>query len=73
MQTGHPIWRILNHQGRTLSWLAERTGYSPAFVRGMKIGQWPISEAFRQKAAVALDLPIDVLFLSASPEPAEVA
>ncbi len=59
-----PIWRVLEHQGRSLKWLAERTGYAHQYVRKMKIGLAPISLEFRERCAAALDLPLDVLFFS---------
>lgn len=64
----HPVWRIMEHQQRTLIWLARRTGYSHSHVKCVKSGQWPASAEFRRKCSWALDLPEDMLFLPAPTE-----
>jgi len=33
------IWEILEHQGRTMKWLARRVGYSISYVKQIKYGQ----------------------------------
>lgn len=65
----HPIWRILDHQGRKLLWLARKTGYSESHVRAIRSGAFPASEGFRKRCAEALDLPADVLFHPRGAEP----
>lgn len=59
-----PIWAVLREQGRNLKWLARRMGYSHGYVRGVACGMDPVTAAFRQRAANALDLPVGVLFSS---------
>lgn len=58
-----PIWTILEHQGRSLKWLANRTEYSYSYVNQVRTGHVPLSEAFKRKCVWAMDLPRDVLFL----------
>lgn len=58
-----PIWTILEYQDRTLKWLARRTGYEYGYIRKLRIGAAPITAEFRRKAAAAMDLPENVLFL----------
>jgi hypothetical protein len=58
----HPLWTILAHQGRSLAWLARRTGYSEQLVRSVSCGRRNASHEFRAKCADALDLPEFVLF-----------
>lgn len=72
----HPIWRILEHQGRSLKWLAARTGYSEDLVIFVKTGRRNASVEFRAKCAAALDLPEWSLFADptgANAEPMAVA
>ena len=60
-----PIWAVLKRKGQPLSWLAARLGYTPAYVRGVASGRTPVTEEFRRRAVVALDLPEEALFLAA--------
>jgi hypothetical protein len=60
----HPIWRILEHQGRSLRWLAQKAAVSEALVLSVKAGRRPATEDFRRRCVDALDLPGDTLFLS---------
>ena len=53
-----PIWEILDHQGRSLKWLARRTGYSYAHVKGVAAGQARITPEFRERCAEAFDVPL---------------
>lgn len=70
----HPIWRVIEHQGRTLRWLARRTGYSEDLLLSVKAGRRKASSDFRTKCALALDIPEALLFLSGSvTEPTETA
>lgn len=57
-----PIWGILDYQGRSIVWLAQRTGYSEVMVRHVKIGIAAPSRQFRERCSTALDLPENVLF-----------
>ena len=66
----HPIWAVLNHQGRSLRWLARRTGYSEDLLLAIKAGRRNATAEFRARCADRLDLPEDLLFVAA---PAEVA
>ncbi len=60
--TNYAIWSVMEHQGRTLSWLARRIDYSYAHVKGVHAGIQPASAAFRAACATALDLPESMLF-----------
>lgn len=66
--TGDPIWGIMEHQGRTLAWLARRTGYSHTHVKNVKGGHQNASAEFRRRCAAALDIPEKYLF---QPDPAD--
>lgn len=66
----HPLWSILDHQGRSLAWLARRTEYSEQSVRSIACGRRNATDEFRLRCAKALDLPEHVLF---NLEPAEAA
>lgn len=59
----YPLWRILDHQGRSLKWLASRMGYGYNYVRQVRAGVHPVTEEFRQRAAQVMDLPDEVLFI----------
>lgn len=56
------IWAIMEHQGRSLKWLAARTGYTYSYVRDVRSGRFPVTDEFKRKCSLALDLPVDVLF-----------
>jgi hypothetical protein len=58
----YTIWSILAHQGRSLKWLAARTGYNYDYVRQVRAGLHPVTEEFKRKCSYALDLPVDLLF-----------
>jgi len=58
----HPIWDILDHQGRSLQWLSRRARYSESHIWAIKGGRAPASAEFRARCADALDLPDSVLF-----------
>ena len=60
-----PIWAVLKRRGQPLSWLAARMGYTHTYVRGVASGRTPVTEEFRRRAVVALDLPEEALFLTA--------
>ena len=59
-----PIWEIMEHQGRTLEWLARRTGVPSSSVRKFKCGAAQPPASFRAACAKVLDIPEHVLFLS---------
>ncbi len=58
-----PIWQILEHQERTLRWLARRTGYCYSYIKGLRSGQYRLTKEFIEHATFAMDLPTSVLFL----------
>lgn len=58
----HPIWAVMEHQGRSLRWLAARTGYSEDLIIFVKTGRRRATPEFRAKCSQALDLPEPVLF-----------
>ena len=64
MKQEHPIWLIIDHQGRSLTWLARKSGYSFSHVRNVKCGLARMTPNFRMRCAQALDLPEQVLFIS---------
>lgn len=60
------VERVLEQQGRTIAWLARKTGVSVAYAWRMLKGERPLTPAFRAGAAEALGVPEDLLF--AEPE-----
>lgn len=59
----HPIYRVLQAQGRKGSWLAAKTGVSQSYVSLMIRGKRPAYPEFRAACAAALGgLPVEVLF-----------
>lgn len=62
-----PIWRVLRYQGRSTAWLARVTGYAPTYVRKIACGAKRPSQAFKDKACLALGMPVDSLFLDQCP------
>lgn len=59
----HPLWTVLDHQGRSIRWLSRRTKLSEDLFLSVKAGRRRATEDFRQRCADALDLPESVLFL----------
>lgn len=48
----HPIFRrLMVDEGRRLSWLAARIGYSHQHVKNVSAGSWPASARFRAACA----------------------
>lgn len=47
--------RALSSQGRTVSWLAEATGYSRGYVSNVLHGKAPFTEEFQRKALEAME------------------
>lgn len=52
------ITELLETQGRTIAWLADRTGYDRSTVSRFLNGQYPISEKFAVLAAGWLQVPV---------------
>lgn len=65
----HPLSDVLASQERTLSWLARKTGKSPSYVLRVTTGERNPSPDFKAKAAVAVGVPVGLLF--PAPDPAE--
>lgn len=70
MYSPERIRQGLRKQGRTVNWLAERTGYNPSTVTRFLRGTYPVSDEFAHKAADAFDVPVDWLREPAEPEAA---
>lgn len=70
MDSRTTIERILDQQGRTIAWLARRTGVSVSYAWRMLRGERAITAEFRTAAAEALGVPEDILF---PPEPEQAA
>lgn len=64
----HPLWDVMRREGRMTLWLAEATGFSESYVRGVKAGYWNASPNFKQRVCEALNRPETELFLSESPK-----
>lgn len=60
------IERILDQQGRNMTWLADQTEVSQSYAWRMIRGERPITDDFKKAAAKALGVPVDIVF----PEPA---
>lgn len=57
-----PRWRlILKEQGRSLIWLADRTGRSHRAVYAYSRGARRTPQAWLDRVAVALDVPVSML------------
>lgn len=56
------VERVLEQQGRTIAWLARKTGISVAYAWRMLKGERPVTAEFRAGAAEALGVPEDILF-----------
>jgi transcriptional regulator with XRE-family HTH domain len=64
------VERVLEQQGRTISWLARKAGVSVAYAWRMLNGERPLTSEFKAAAAEALGVPADLLFTD---QPAEQA
>lgn len=53
---------VLKQQERSLSWLARKTGKSPAYVTRVIQGERKASDDFKARASQALGVPIDLIF-----------
>ena len=58
----HRLSEVLSQQERSASWLARKTGKSPAYVSRVISGERRASEDFRRRAADALGVPESLLF-----------
>lgn len=65
----HPLLAALESQERPASWLARKTGKSPAYVTKVINGTRRPSQDFQVRAAIALGTPIEVLFPTPEPTP----
>lgn len=57
-----PVERVLDQQGRSVSWLARQTAVSQTYAWRMLKGERPITEDFKAATARALGVPEDLLF-----------
>lgn len=58
------IERIMNERGHQRVWLAERMGIHQSYLSKLLAGERRWTPELKEKAAAALALPADVLFLS---------
>ena len=63
-QLGTRVFDILEHQGRKMSWLAERTGFTDQYLYQIKMGLRPVTQTFIDKCLFAFDLPFEALFFA---------
>lgn len=59
---GSKLFTLMTEQGRVLSWLAQKTGYSVETIYSMKQGRRAITQRFADRAAIAIGLPFSLLF-----------
>lgn len=64
------VTRILDQQGRSISWLARKGQVSVSYAWMMLRGQRPLTDEFKAATVEALGVPADILFPA---EPAEAA
>jgi hypothetical protein len=57
------IWEVLDKQGRTLQWFADKMHVSPSYVYKLKAGTREWTAELKARAAEILDIPQYVLFL----------
>lgn len=62
--TNDPLWEVLDHQGRSITWLANATGRSQWYLFDVKKGKRATDKAFREECAKVLGVPEQMLFLS---------
>ena len=62
--TNDPLWNVLEHQGRSITWLANATGRSQWYLFDVKKGKRATDKAFREECAKVLGVPTQMLFLS---------
>lgn len=61
------LWSILEHQGRTITWLARTTGFSEDLFLSIKCGRRRATPKVRRACEIALGIPEAVLFSMAAP------
>jgi transcriptional regulator with XRE-family HTH domain len=59
------VERVLEQQGRSITWLADKAGISVAYAWRMLRGERPVTAEFRKAAVEALGVPEDILFPTA--------
>lgn len=57
-----PVERVLEQQGRSMAWLARKSGVSVSYAWRMLNGERPLTDEFQDRAAEALGVPRDLLF-----------
>jgi transcriptional regulator with XRE-family HTH domain len=57
-----PVERVLDQQGRSVSWLARQTAVSQTYAWRMLKGERPVTSEFKAATARALGVPEDILF-----------
>ena len=60
-----PIWAIMDDEGRRISWLAQRAGYTRVYLSYVKAGKRHGSARFRARCAAALGRSVAELFADA--------
>ncbi len=66
MTGGHPLAAVLAAQERTASWLARKTGKHPSYVTYVLAGKRRPSADFKERAAEALSVPVELIFPKAA-------
>lgn len=61
------VERVLEQQGRSVAWLARKTGVSVSYAWLMLEGKRPLTVAFKAATAEALGVPEDILFAPTAP------
>lgn len=56
------VERVLEQQGRSISWLARKASVSSSYAFRMLRGERPVTPEFRTAASEALGVPEDLLF-----------
>ena len=56
------VERVLEQQGRSVSWLARKAGVSQSYAWRMLTGERTMTAEFRAAVAEALGVPEDILF-----------
>ena len=56
------FWEIFASQGRTMKWLAREMNVHISYVSHLKAGRRRWTDALKERAAAALDVPVSVAF-----------
>lgn len=67
LQAQPALSAVLDQQERTAAWLARRTEKSPSYIARVLNGERRPSEAFKAAAAIALNVPVSLLFPDVAP------